>query len=346
MSPDGARLAVAIRRVDGTSELQVHAIGAVTEPLRVENGSRPAFSSDSEWLAYQIGYSEDEQERLRDRNEPLRNKMALVNLASDATELIDAVQSFTFNDTGAFLAMRSYAAEGQDSADLVIRDLAAGTTINFGNVASFAWHDDGVLLAMTIGTESGTGNGVQLYDAASGSLRVLDSGDATFRRLAWRDKSDDLAVLRSTEDEVHEDPTHVVLAWRGLVSSPSGPTELRFDHRETDGFPAGMRSSTAHRAGRTTAAPSSSASMSGRRRRRRQSTRTQPPTRPRAPRKQLRATKRSRLQPDAPPPSPPTSTCGMRSMSALTRCRSCRRLATGKAVTCRCDTSTTTLSYS
>ncbi len=241
LSPDGTFLAVGIRRVDGTSELQVHSTGAAQEPRRMENGSRPAFSRDTAWLAYQVGYSEADQDRLREQQEPVRNKMGLVNVRGGETETIDAVRSFTFNDTGAYLVIRGYPAEDQDSADLVIRDLAAGTSINFGNVAAFAWQDDGALLAMTIATASGTGNGVQLYDAAGGSLRVLDSGDATFRRLAWREKSDDLAVLRAAEDDDHDDPTHLVLAWRDLESSAAEPTMLRFDHREASDFPAGMR---------------------------------------------------------------------------------------------------------
>ena len=254
LSPDGTRLAVGIRRVDGTSELQVHTIGAAEEPLRIENGNAivlepgrtvdehpPAFSSDAAWLAYQVGYSEEEQERMREQEQPLRNKLGLVDLRGGGTETIDAVESFSFDDTGAYLAIRGYPEEGQESADLVIRDLAAGTSINFGNVAAFAWQDDGALLAMTIDTEHGTGNGVQLYAAAGGSLRVLDSGDATFSGLAWRDESDDLAVLRAAGNENHDDPTHIVLAWRDLASAAGVPTALRFDHREASDFPAGMR---------------------------------------------------------------------------------------------------------
>jgi hypothetical protein len=96
---------------------------------------------------------------------------------------------------------------------------------------------------MTVATSGGAGNGVQVYDAATGVLRVLDSGDATFRGATWREDADDLAVLRSIDDEAHEEPTHLLLAWRGLEAALGGgaPTPLRFDHREAAGFPAGMR---------------------------------------------------------------------------------------------------------
>ena len=91
LSPDGARLAVGIRRVDGTSELQVHTIGAAEEPMRIKNGDGPVFSSDAAWLAYQVGYSEEERERMREQEQPLRNKMGLVDLRGGETETIDAV---------------------------------------------------------------------------------------------------------------------------------------------------------------------------------------------------------------------------------------------------------------
>ena len=267
LSPDGGWLAVPIRRVDGSGELQIFDLSdAQAEPLRVEDGAQPAFSSNSAWLAYQIGYSEAERERMQEQEQPIRNKMGLLDLANVgqqapagesreepvAAELIEGVASFAFNETGEYLAIRSYPPEGREAADLVMRNLANGADINFGNVSGFAWQNEGTLLAMTIDSDGGAGNGVQLYDAASGWLRVLDSGDATFSGLAWREDHDDLAALRSVEDEAYDEPTHIVLAWRGLGDEASagggsaGAIEpLRFDHLEAEararGFLEGMR---------------------------------------------------------------------------------------------------------
>ena len=250
LSPDGGWLAVSIRRVDGTGELQLHELAAAGgEPVAIENGARPMFSSDSAWLAYQIGFSEDEQERLREEDEPIRNKMGLRNLASGEAEVFEAVAGFGFADGGRFLAIRGYTPEEAEAADLIVRSLASGSSINFGNIAEYAWQGEGTLLAMTVATSGGAGNGVQVYDAATGVLRVLDSGDATFEGATWREDADDLAVLRSIEDEAHEEPTHLLLAWRGLeaalgggaVAAATPAARLRFDHREAAGFPAGMR---------------------------------------------------------------------------------------------------------
>ncbi len=234
LSPDGSKLAVGIRRVDGTSELRVHEVGSSADPRVIESGASPAFSADSRWLAYSIGYSEAERERNRGSDEPLRNKLGLLDLSAGSDETFDAVASFSLDDTGGYLVMRGYAPDGSDGADLIVRDLDAGTSINFGNVTSYAWQDDAPRLAMTVATESGAGNGIQLYDAAESSLVVLDSGDATFTEPAWREDAADLAVLRSVEDEAHDDPTHVVLAWRALDDGVSTP--LRFDLREVADF--------------------------------------------------------------------------------------------------------------
>lgn len=77
------------------------------------------------------------------------------------------------------------------------------------------------MLAMAITVEGGTGNGVQLYDAANGTLRVLDSSASTYSGLSWRKQSASLAVLRSAADDAHESPTHVALAWPDLAGSPT-----------------------------------------------------------------------------------------------------------------------------
>jgi hypothetical protein len=140
--------------------------------------------------------------------------------------VFDDVASFGFDDGGGYLWMRGYAAEGRDGADLVVRNLASGASANFGNVTEHAWQADAPRLAMTIATESGAGNGIQLYDATPDALRVLDSGNATFTEPTWREDAADLAVLRSVEDEAYEEPTHVILAWRGLDAGVPEPLRL------------------------------------------------------------------------------------------------------------------------
>lgn len=262
LSPDGRWLVAAVTRVDGTFELRLREVGAavsdqpssVPDAVVLESGSAAAFSADSSWLAYRIGYSEVEREAMQKRDEPIQYKVGLVSLADPATgpEVVDKVVAFRFSGDGDYLAMQRYAAQGSEtgSADVLVRDLATGVDISFGNVRVFTWADEGSLLAMAIAAEDQAGNGVHLYDPTSGRLVVLDSGEADFSGLSWREDADDLALLRSREDEAYEGPTHLVLTWRGLRAQLDGGAgagaggELQrdtYDHREDPSFPEEMR---------------------------------------------------------------------------------------------------------
>lgn len=240
LSPDGKWLAYAIGRVDDRDELRIHGLAADSSRV-VAFGSRPAFSDDGRWLAYHIGYSEEEREKLAKAKKPVQNKMGLLDLATGASSVLENVSSFAFSEGGAYLAMRGYPLKGKESkgVDLVVRDLASGLDTNFGNVSGFAWQETGTLLAMTIDAENNAGNGVRIFDPASGLLRTLDSDTATYTGLAWRDDADDLAVLRAKRDTAYEDGTHVVLAWKGLA----GKRAIRktFDPAADRSFPADTR---------------------------------------------------------------------------------------------------------
>lgn len=239
-SPDGSWVTYSINRVNSENELRIHSLEADTTKV-VAYGSRAVFSDDSMWLAYSIGYSEEAREKMQQKKKPVRNKMGLFDLTTGEVTIIEEVSSFQFRDDGHFLAMRRYAIEGRDSdgADLVIRDLATGIDTNFGNISSFSWQDEGDRLAMIIDAEGKAGNGIQLYDPSTGILRTLDSSDAVYTTLAWREESDDLAVLRVREDDDYEDDTHEIIAWRRLSSRRS--EKLVYDHSADENFPAGMR---------------------------------------------------------------------------------------------------------
>lgn len=146
--------------------------------------------------------------------------------------------------------MRRYAptkpdAPASDSSDdtptgatLVIRALASGVDLSIGNVSQYVWQSKGPLLAMAITAEGGTGNGVQLFDSASGQLRAMDSSSSTYAGLAWRTDADDLAALRSMTLPSKEGATYSLLAWKGLGGTGE---PLQYSPTSDTSFPAGMR---------------------------------------------------------------------------------------------------------
>ena len=240
LSPDGRWLAVVIRRVDETSELRVHRTDSDSVVV-VPEGSRPEFGADGGWLAFAVGVSPDERDKLREQGEPVRNAVGLLDLRTGAREDVGAVQSFAFSDDGRYLALRRYVPRDAETAgaDALVRDLSGGGTMSFGNVSGLAWREGGNLLAMTVDAEGRVGNGVRLYDPETGRIRSLDTDEATYRELTWREDAPDLAVLKTFDDEAHEDTAHVALAWRRLDSET--PAAFTLDPRQPSELPSGMR---------------------------------------------------------------------------------------------------------
>jgi dipeptidyl aminopeptidase/acylaminoacyl peptidase len=239
LSPDGRWIAYTIRRNDGTSELRLRVIA--TDSTEVfEQGGRPTFSSDGEWLAFSIGKSEAEREELSKGKKPVENDLGLFDLVGGEESEIEGVSAFAFSEDGAFLAMRRHAEEGDEhGADLVVRELASGVDSHFGRVGSFAWSEKGAWLAMAVDAPDQAGNGLRVFDARSGKLRTLDSGEADYVGMTWREGAADLAVMRKRAHGDDEDATYQVLAWRGL--NRKEPRVSRYDHLEDGTFPGDLR---------------------------------------------------------------------------------------------------------
>jgi hypothetical protein len=202
LSPDGRWIAYTITKVGGDSELHVSQI-AGTATQTVPFGSGAVFSANSGWIAYGIGQSEAEAERLRTARQPVQRKLGLLNLSTNTPSTMNGIESFAFDRTGQSIAMKRYAPvaptapgaaapaapapapggrgggapaapAGAVGTTLIVRNLATGADMTFGNVTEFAWQpaESGRLLAMLIGTDGQAGNGIQIYDAASSVLRV------------------------------------------------------------------------------------------------------------------------------------------------------------------------------
>ena len=217
---------------------------------------------------------------MRTQQRPVQNRLAVMNLATGEKSTMDAVQSFAFSGDGKFLLMRRYAPAAPGGAGagaaaaaapagrggraggaggpvtddpdptgivVTVRNLATGMDMTFANVGEAAWQDTGAVLAMSISSAERAGNGVQLYDAATGALRVLDSSASQYLGLAWRRDAADLLVMRGKTDDKKEGSTYLTLAWTG-VGTPE-EKRLTFDPTADAKFPAGMRVVSFRRAG-------------------------------------------------------------------------------------------------
>ena len=169
LSPDGAWMAVSVGRVNDEDELRIHSTTSDSVVI-VPFGSRPSFSSDNQWVAYAIGMSEDDSEAAEERDEQAYSKLGLLNLGSGVQTERDDFESFTYSDDGRFLALQRYKPEDKESdgVDVVVHDLSSGSDMSFGNISEMAWQDDGTLLALATDADDRVGNGITLYDPASG----------------------------------------------------------------------------------------------------------------------------------------------------------------------------------
>jgi fermentation-respiration switch protein FrsA (DUF1100 family) len=263
LSPDGKWLAYGINRSNRNNELRITNIADATTKT-VAFGAQPVFSADSHWVAYSIGVSESQEEKLKKDKKPLPKKIGLLNLATGELTTVDGIESFAFSPDGAWLAMRRTPAEKKDSekkdssdasdaddtpvgATLLLRQLSTGRDTSFGNVSQYAWQDlpkTGTLLAMTVNAEDKTGNGIQIFDIHTASVRVLDTSASVYSGLSWRKKSSDLAFLRSKSDDHRDGPAQVALAWTNLGEA-SEAAHL-YDPTADAKFPAGLRTVSYH----------------------------------------------------------------------------------------------------
>ncbi|MCC6317360.1 MAG: prolyl oligopeptidase family serine peptidase [Gemmatimonadaceae bacterium] len=225
LSPDGRWIAYTVQRVDEQVEVRVRRLDR-DSTLVIANASAPVFNADSRWLAYTVSPTPAERERLERDRKPVRTSTGLLELGTLARHALAQSSSHRFSADGRHLAVRLVPTDAakRDAADLLVRDLAAGTSQTIGNVASYAWSDRGAQLALALETDGQAGNGVQLLDAGNGRLRTLASSTDRYRGLAWRRGAMDLAVLRSQPTNGYRDSTNVVLAWRGVGSA----SERRF----------------------------------------------------------------------------------------------------------------------
>ena len=86
---------------------------------------------------------------------------------------------------------------------MIIRELATGAELNFGNVSEFAFTRDGKFLASVIDATDKIGNGVQLRNMLTGTVSSLDTDTANYERLSWTEKGEGLTVLKGKEDRAY-----------------------------------------------------------------------------------------------------------------------------------------------
>ena len=240
-SDDGNWFAYNISLVDGDGWLMIKKVGSdSTGEHKFMHGVNPAFSEDNNWVAFQIGVSEDKREKLEEQKKQVKYKLGLMNLSSAKVDTFENIQEFEFSETGNHLAMIKYKPEDQKSGgnDLLVHDLNTRQNQLIGNVAEHAFNEKGNLLAVAISASEKLGNGVQLLNLENRSMKVLQSDTADFKDLTWSEEENALAFLKSESNEDYEDNTHRVYAYQNL---PGAMQPKVFNQAEYNAFPEAHR---------------------------------------------------------------------------------------------------------
>lgn len=230
------------------------------------------FSGDGKWLAVTVYPTRAEARRLRKDHKPAHNALVIVNTATGAQRRFDQVRRFGFaGDHPAYVAIYAYPSEppqaspaagastpSRDSglpggtpapmpiervepADLLVYQLGTQRVLTIGSVADFGVDHSGNWLAYTVEGRDPQGNGVQVRDLRTGTVRLLDSQRALYRRMAWSDTLPQLAVLRGVVDSVAKDTAYSVVGFLGFGTRGDSVKETTLTLAGRADAPTGMR---------------------------------------------------------------------------------------------------------
>ncbi|MGF1580743.1 MAG: prolyl oligopeptidase family serine peptidase [Gemmataceae bacterium] len=250
VSSDGQWVAVLIAPNKGNGNVVLrHTSNKKTHTIPVGDSASSAgqFSPDGHWYAVPISPTTKEKEKLNKAKKTPHKKLMLIELTTGKKSEIDKVSGFQFSgEEGQWIALRKYSpastTKSKDKAtgsNLILRELATGQELNFGNIASFAFNKSGEWLAMVVDAQDHAGNGIQLFHVPTQSIRSVERGKANYKSLLWNKEGTGLTILKGVADKQFKDKLYSVVAFRSFAAGRS-PSKVVFDPKEHKNFPKGM----------------------------------------------------------------------------------------------------------
>ena len=174
---------------------------------KLEIASAPEFSKDNQWVAYRIGLSFKEAEKLREQSKPIEFKMGLLNLGSGKKETIQNINRFNFSRNGKFLAV--YLTPPKENKDkgavLLVKNLLDSTTRTIGNVTDYAFNKKSDHIAYIVESANAAGNSTELFNLENYTLKILASDTCKFSKLSWQKEGEALAFFKSYKKDKYDE---------------------------------------------------------------------------------------------------------------------------------------------
>lgn len=239
LSPNGEWVAYQITVQEDNDTLYL--VNRTTQTTyKLEFASAPEFSKDNQWIAYRIGLSFKEAEKLKEQTKPIEYKMGLLNLTSGKKETIQNINRFGFSRNGKFLA--AYLTPPKENKDkgavLLVKNLLDGTTRTIGNVTDYAFNKKSDYIAYIVESANAAGNSAELFNLENYNLKILASDTCKFSKLSWQKEGDGLAFFKSYKKDKYDEENAVLYTYTNLFKVPVLKT---FDPEAAKDFPAGMR---------------------------------------------------------------------------------------------------------
>lgn len=262
ISSDGKWFAHRVAPAEGDGEVILRNVADGKETKYPAGGGfgQLQFSFDSKWLAFSI------TPYVKPGGPPgqpkPKSKLVLINMQNLEKTELEGVSSCEFSSEGAtHIAYR----KGGDApapptpagppgatppappsttpagSDLILRNLATGIEMVFGNVADYSFDKKGQWLVTTIDATGQAGNGVYLLDLKTNALYPVESGKGTYRSISWNEDRTAFTVTKSIDDTGYESKWLSILGFTNLGPTP---TKTLYDPKGDKDFPAGMAIST------------------------------------------------------------------------------------------------------
>jgi len=259
LSPDGQWFGYRLSPAEGDGDIIIRQTKGAKEykfPAGESRFGMIAFSDDSKFAAFMTSPTAKDAKAARRSRQTTYTAAHVLNLATGDKADYEKIRTFSFSgENPAWLALHKAAPESQarerdkwSGSDVILRELATGKELTFGNVSEFAFDKKGQRLAFVIDAMGQTGNGVELRDMATGAVLSLDNDKAVYKSLAWTEKGDGLACLKGKEDKAFEDKMYAVVGFTGFIPAPAvkgqpvpaGIQKVVYDPKDDKSFPQGM----------------------------------------------------------------------------------------------------------
>ncbi|WP_299522969.1 prolyl oligopeptidase family serine peptidase [Winogradskyella sp.] len=162
---------------------------------KIPDGRRPAFSSASDWVAYQIIPKPKKDKSKKDKEE--ETFIELKHLKSGFTVKYKSSAKYQFLDGKNYFIT-------SDKKSLLIYDLNHRREHYIGNIGEYVINKKSDYIAYTINSKDNRGNGIYLYNPKLMTTKAVETSNKVYSNLSWNHDNTKLAAYKYQllDDEV------------------------------------------------------------------------------------------------------------------------------------------------